>query len=532
MSENARPRHVLGPLAAIISIALGVALLVAPPTAGAVWLPRVFAAAIIINGVLQIATALRGVTDERVASLLNGLIGIALGILALLWPVLALMPLRIGIGIWLISVGALALFWPERASARKKRSEFARWSRTIVAALVLLVTGGAALGSIQLLGGVPLPKPDAFYTPPASVPAEHGKLIRSEPLTTGVPNGAQAFKILYTTTNSDGSPAVASGTVLLPDWVGSGADYAPLPVLTVSHGTTGVVDGCAPSLSATPFADGAGTAMAQLVVDHGWAAVVSDYTGMGTAGTAAYLVGEAEARNVLDASLAARELEGIGLSNDTVIWGHSQGGQGSLWSGQIAGEYAPELTVHGVAAFAPAADLFGLAEADKDNPAGKTVSAYIAATWNELYPELNLEAQLTPGSAGPVEKIAGLCFSGSDAVAAILRGSQVPNQIFPDAVLAGEFGDKLKAQSPTGPWPAPVLVAQGLSDQLVLPRLQVEWVNSTCQAGNVVDFRTYAGRDHVSVVASDSPLTEEIVGWTLERLAGEPGPTECTAQQF
>lgn len=532
MSEQAHKRTALGRIAAIGSIALGIALLVAPQTMGAVWLPRIFAVAITISGLMHIATAFRGPIDERISRIFNGLTCIALGVLAYLWPVLALMPLRIGVGVWLIAVGVLPLVWPNRSDAPRPRSAFARWSRTIAAALALLITGGAALGSIQLLGGVPLPKPDAFYAVPAEVPDQRGRLIRSEPLTTGVPSGARALKILYTTTNPDGSAAVASGTVLLPAWVGAGGDSAPLPVLTVSHGTTGVVSGCAPSLSATPFADGAGTAMAELVARHGWAAVISDYTGMGTPGTAAYLVGEAEARNVLDATLAARELEGVELSTGTVIWGHSQGGQGALWSGQLAADYAPELTVHGVAAFAPAADLFGLAEADKDNAAGKTVSAYIAATWSVLYPELNLEAQLTPGSARPVAKIANLCFTGSDAIAAILRGSQVPNQIFPDSVLEGEFGDRLKAQSPNGPWPAPVLVAQGLSDPLVLPHLQEGWVARACAVGNIIDFRTFVGRDHVSVVASDSPLTDQIVAWTLDRIAGKPGPTACATTAY
>ena len=78
------------------------------------------------------------------------------------------------------------------------------------------------------------------------------------------------------------------------------------------------------------------------------------------------------------------------------------------------------------------------------------------------------EIRLTPGSGRGVAKIEDLCFNGQDVLAAILRGTQVPNQIFPDRVLAGEFGRLLRAQTPTGPFPAPVLVAQGLADPLVL----------------------------------------------------------------
>ena len=86
-------------------------------------------------------------------------------------------------------------------------------------------------------------------------------------------------------------------------------------MLSVAHGTTGVVPGCAPSLSPAPFADGAGTALARLVVDHGWVGVISDHVGLGTAGPRAYLVGQAAARNVPDATRAAGQpLRPAGLS--------------------------------------------------------------------------------------------------------------------------------------------------------------------------------------------------------------------------
>src|SRR5699024_9404307 len=132
-----------------------------------------------------------------------------------------------------------------------------------------------------------------------------------------------------------------------------------------------------------------------------WAAVTADYIGLGTTGPHPYLIGDAEARNVLDATRAAQQFgtasgTGVEVTERTVVWGHSQGGQGALWTGQIAADYAPELTLEGVAAFAPAADLYGLANADKDTAPGKTVSAYIAATWDKIYPELELSRHLTP----------------------------------------------------------------------------------------------------------------------------------------
>ena len=73
-----------------------------------------------------------------------------------------------------------------------------------------------------------------------------------------------------------------------------------------------------------------------------------------------YLIGENEGRSSLDAVRAAHQIPGLSLSNRTVVWGHSQGGQAALWTGGLAPDYAPELDLLGVTAAAPAADVKGL----------------------------------------------------------------------------------------------------------------------------------------------------------------------------
>ena len=98
-----------------------------------------------------------------------------------------------------------------------------------------------------------------------------------------------------------------------------------------------------------------------------------------------------------------------------------------------------------------------LAEAVKTTAAGKVVSAYIAATWGPIYPELQLSEDLTPGSRGGVQRIQGLCFNGFDVISAVLSGTQVPNQIFPDELLGGEFGSLLSEQDPRGVFHHPCL---------------------------------------------------------------------------
>ncbi|MFE1592077.1 lipase family protein [Nocardia sp. NPDC058705] len=503
-----------------VLVVLGGAMVVWP-RAGAPGLAFLIGAALIVHGVVALWQVVRGGgVDQRITAALTAVASITVGVVAFAWPVLTLVLFRFGVAAWFVFFGLQLLF---TALARRRHRH--RWVRTIAATSALAIAVLLAYGSVRLLSGVPLPEPGPFYTAPANVPREPGKLLRSEALDEGVPDGARGWRILYTTTHPDGSPAISSGTILAPE----NSSDEPFPLLTVAHGTTGIAPKCAPSLSATPFDDGAGTALQEMVTQHGWVAVTSDYIGLGTQGTHPYLVGEAEARNVLDASRAALQFDEISTTTDTVIWGHSQGGQAALWTGQIAGSYVPEFHVKGVAAFAPAADLFGLAEADKSEVGGKTISAYIANTWNNLYPRLQLSEHLTPGSKHGVEKIRTLCFNGKDALPAILRGSEIPNQVFPDQLLNGEFGTLLKNQTPTGPFPSPVLVAQGLADPLVKPELQQNWINARCAAGEPIDYRTFPGLSHMSLVAADSPLTPQIVQWTLDRWTGAAPTPTCNA---
>lgn len=513
----------------LVAVAAGV-LVLAWRSASIRTLLWVMVAALVIHGIHTLVAAVRSDADGRVAGVFSGAAAIVLGLLCVAWPVLAIELMKYAVGAWLVFVGLrglVGLLWHRRHRGQRAESVAAsgtlrRRGRTIVAIGAFVVAGGLAIGSAVLLHGGDRPAPDDFYTAVEPLPTEPGVLLRAETLTVGVPDGADGWRILYTTTDPDGELTVSSGTVIAP--ADRGTDE--LPLLSISHGTTGIVPRCAPSLSDTPFSDGAAAALEQMVAEHGWAGVTSDYVGLGTTGPHEYLVGQAEARNVLDASRAAQQLDGVSLSPDTVVWGHSQGGHGALWTGQIAGDYAPELTIRGVAGMAPATDLFTLAEASKNEVGGKTVSAYIAGSWNEVYPELDLAGHLDPGTAHGVEKIANLCFNEKDVIAALVRGTQIPEQVFPDSLLDGGLGEKLRENSPTGPWPAPVLVAQGLSDPLVKPEMQQGWVDGRCAAGDPIDYRTYPGLGHLSLVGPDSPLTPQLVDWTLARWSGEaPTPT-------
>ncbi len=481
-----------------------------------------------LAGVLSVGLVAHGVglvtwgdrgrdAGDRLASVLLGAASATLGLVVLAWPRLSLHLVAALVGAWLVLVGlGTALTGATRAGPGARRRRLLPAVASVLVAALLLT------GTIWLHRGSPRVVPDAFYTPPASVPDEPGRLIRARPLTTGVPDGLRGWLILYTTTDGAGTPAAASGTVLAPPRGTQGE----LPVVAVGHGTTGVVPRCAPSLSAAPFGDGAAAALEE-VVRSGRVAVMTDYVGLGTAGPHAYLVGPDAAHAVLDSVRAAQELPDVAVGDQVVAWGHSQGGHAVLWTGVLAARYAPDLDLLGVAAFAPASDLHALADDLRTAAIGKLVAAYIAGSWDASFPELAVGSQLTPTYRRVVDRITDLCFSGRDVLSALATATQLSREVFVPGALDGPIGERLRENSPDAPIPIPVLLAQGSDDPLVLPAQQARYVAAQCAAGVVLTSHVYDGRDHVSLVAADSPLTADVVAWTQARFRGEPATASC-----
>ena len=483
------------------------------------------AVASFVVGGTSVVGGLVGTRERRAAAVVLGLAQVVVGLIVLLWPRLSVFVVGLALGAWLVLLGVRDLLVGVGQllgrSRRPRGDRPRRPRRDLVAAVVALVVACLVLGlSAWLRAGDPTLVPDAFYTPPREVPAEPGSLIRSEPFTHGVRAGQQGWRILYTTTGAHDEPAVASALVLAP----AERTGEPLPVLSVAHGTTGIVPGCAPSLLDDPFATGLEHTMTTMV-DDGWAGVLTDYEGLGTAGPHPYLVGTAEAYSVLDAVRAARALDDLALG-DTVVWGHSQGGGAALWTGIVAPDYAPDVHVLGVGAAAPAADLAALAAGVKNTAAGRVVSAYLAQAWSDVY-DLDLSAIVTPGHVPVVRRVADRCLWGRDAIANVLFSTQLNGPVIRPSALEGETGRLLDENSPHGRSQAPVLVGQGEADSLVLPGPQDEFVEHWCSTGQPVDYRTYPGLDHVPVVEDGSPFVTDLVAWTRDRLAGRPPTPTC-----
>lgn len=386
------------------------------------------------------------------------------------------------------------------------------------------VTGGADAWG-QVLANVTVHPPDAFYRPPTQVPDKPGALLRSEPLKdVTLPAGMQGWRILYTTTVNDSTPATAVATVFAPTPIPAG----PRPVIMWEHGTTGVLQKCMPSLLSMPTV---GIPSTQFIAEAGWVIVATDYQFTEWGGPHPYLIGDAEGRAGLDSVRAAHQMRELTLDQRTVVWGHSQGGQSALWTGIIGPSYAPEIKIVGVAAMAPAANpanVFG-----KNPELDKCLGPYIAMSYSRFYPDIKFEQAVRPEALQAAREMVNLCvfFPRSDperakALMATFEGRALATDANP------KFSARQKENSPDRPITAPLLVVQGLEDVAILPPVTDAYVKERCASGQQVEYWTVAGRDHLGIVMPGSPIEEPLAAWTAARFANKPEVTGCTRKSF
>lgn len=477
------------------------------------------AVALVVTGVSEVIEGSGAHGVERWVTVLVGVASAIVGVLAFAWPDVALLVLAVAFGVRLVQLGWRLL--TGAASRRHVATGVARHSWLRLGGGVLGLLGALLLVGVSFVLAWAAPRPDAFYTPPDTVPVEPGRLLRSEPFRRGVPDGATAQRILYTTTRDDGVSAVASGIVVTPN----GAD-GPTPVIAWAHGTTGWAPGCAPSVLNEPFESGALFILDE-VVTRGWSLVMTDYVGLGTASPHPYLIGQGEGRSVLDALRAARELPGAELADDTVVWGHSQGGHAALWTGILAPSYAPELTIDGVAALAPASDLPALVEVVGSITGGSLFAAYVVQAYTDVYPDVGFDAYVRPGARVIVREMAQRCLSEPSTLVSVLGSVLLDKPIWHVDPNSGPFGTRLRENVPIGAIAAPLLIGQGSADTLIRPEAQDAYVARRCAEGGQVDYRTYAGRDHVGLVDANSPAVVDLLQWTDDRFAGLAEPGDC-----
>ena len=126
------------------------------------------------------------------------------------------------------------------------------------------------------------------------------------------------------------------------------------------------------------------------------------------------------------------------------------------------------------------------------------------------------------------DAMANRCLAGSGAILSILVSAALGKTMFVIPPTQGTLGKRFQENMPLAHIAAPLLIAQGSADALVLPSVQDQFVQKRCREGEHLEYRTYGGRDHVSLVTQDSALIDDLVTWTQGRLTGTPVAGGCS----
>lgn len=370
---------------------------------------------------------------------------------------------------------------------------------------------------------------DTFYTPPATLPeGALGSVIRSRALegTMALPSAARNTLVLYRSTGAAGGVIAVSGTLAIPQGTPPTGGW---PVISWTHGTTGLAAICAPSLDAAGGPEHPYILKIRALLDGfvraGFAIAATDYEGLGVAGRHPFLQGVPNARNALDMLRAARAIEpAIGARYGVV--GHSQGGHADLFTAAEGPRYAPEFQLMGNIAMAPGSHIAERLEMVRTSAAvelGLPYLLYVLQSYAQADASVDLARILTPAAIAnlPLLQVGCMTRALSEGYwsTAIAREQFLPNPDFAAflRVAASNEPGRLRITAPT-------LVMQGRADVTVLPQHTDLLVGQLCAGGNTVDYVGFPGADHGGVMAAGAA---QAVGWMTARFAGAPTRGGC-----
>ena len=342
------------------------------------------------------------------------------------------------------------------------------------------------------------PSGNAFYKPPAKLTGRHGDVVWSRTIRGSLAKASRTTLVLFRSTALDGKPIAVSGTFSVPKGKPPKGGW---PVISWAHGTTGIADRCAPSRAPNDAYTSYVAPQLNAWLSRGYAVARTDYEGLGTPGAHPYLIGHSEARSVIDIVRAARKLDPR-ISKRWIAAGHSQGGQAALFAASDGPSWAPDLRLLGVAAFAPASHLGTQARAIDalTKPSGlSAIAALILRGASTASADIKPNELLTDRALALYPQVDQLCESALGASSSF--GGLAPSELLRQGADMTALLKVLDAENPDLPIKVPVLLLQGLADNTVLSFFSDDLRKELAARGVTVDYRTYPGVDHGSIVA-------------------------------
>ncbi|MDG4665115.1 prolyl oligopeptidase family serine peptidase [Mycobacterium sp. 236(2023)] len=343
------------------------------------------------------------------------------------------------------------------------------------------------------------------YAGPVPAP---GALIETVPLDAAlsVAGAGSAYRILYSTIDQHGRPAVSTAVVFTPK---TPAPQGGWPVIAWAHGTVGLGDDCTPSAQTRSGRDGD---YLSHWLDQGYAVVGTDYAGLGTPGLMSYLNSVTTARGVVDSVVAAHHMD-LDLSPKWAVVGQSQGGGAAMATARWATEFSAGtgLDYRGVVATGTPAGVESVVkEAGPDmtvpgiGPMASVYTAYIVAALRDARPDLDLDQVLSDDGRAAAQEAETLCAA---ELAGALSGS-APASLFTAPVTsipgAAEAIDEFMG-IPSSGYDRPIFLGVGLQDRDVPPSLSQRFADQLTANGQDVTLKVYPDADHSGTVLDSIP---------------------------
>lgn len=355
-----------------------------------------------------------------------------------------------------------------------------------------------------------------FYEAPDPLPTvAPGSILKVEKVAVADLHGT-TYRVMYASRSPGGAPVAVTGIVVVPRGAAQPGGY---PVVSWAHGTNGLGDRCAPSISpgwATPND-------VNILLDRGWEVVASDYAGEGGPGVLPYLSGSSAGRSTIDIVRAARRLPAAHASDHYVVWGYSEGGHAALFALHMASTYAPELHLDGDVAGGPPSNFATLFSRLASGPSSYYI-IMVAIGLNAAYGEAAapLDEVLTPAGLAMVPELEHVCLGPIEG-ARVARIS-VKATIKADPFTLPGWRKLLAANDPenfAAASPAPLLLVQGGADDLIPPASTQALAAHVCSLGQDVDLWEYPGINHAW---GDYVSAGDVIRWIAYRFAGGRGP--------
>lgn len=411
-----------------------------------------------------------------------------------------------------------------------------------------LMAGAALAGALSLFGISNAAEPAAdpalaqagirqgptgrefYFNVPQAVPAsaKRGDILWMRKRE-DAPAGSEGWRMIYVTEGVGGKLTYTGGEIYVPT---GGPAAGERRVALWNHPTAGNQDACAPSWGGDPSVLSPVTmrertpAIAELL-KRGYVVVQSDYQGLGTPGGTSYMDGPLDAKASLDAVRAARNFPYARAGKRLVEYGHSQGGQTTLWVASLASTYAPELEVIGGLAIAPAVNTLGLTQWDIKYP---PMGAYLVTTvagLNISHPELRLRDILTPAGLELLATMPSGCFAARETVQNLKEPVAKPEALEPGQPWRKMFDENDNFYA-AGKITAPILIYQGAKDLDVPVDLTRDVFTRACAVGARVEYREFADRDHGTIVLDARAAAPD---WFDARFEGKPAVDGCAGRK-